>query len=281
MTTDLKGQNIVITGSGGGLGEGYAKAAAAIGANVVINDINADNARKVADEINAAGGGRAVAEVGNIVDPVFAEALIQRCISEFGSITDLVNNAGVFATEPIWSASLDKLRAALDVNVIGTFNCARSAVGPMMAQKNGNIINITSGAHLGMPEHGNYGASKGAVSSFTYGWAVDLADSGVRVNCLSPMAFTPMAAHLPQLPPVKVNIPPLLFLLSKRSKNLNGQVIRIVDKKLSIMAHPANRAPILERDEWTLDSVADAFDETLGALVVPTGIATYEIVKIS
>ena len=68
------------------------------------------------------------------------------------------------------------LRQALDVNVIGAFNCARSAVGPMMAQGNGNIINVTSGAHLGLPEHGNYGASKGAVASFTYGWAVDLAD---------------------------------------------------------------------------------------------------------
>lgn len=280
MATDLKGQNIVITGSGGGLGEGYAKAAAALGANIVVNDINADNARKVVDEIRAAGG-NAVAEVGNIVDPAFAEALIHRCIGEFGSITDLVNNAGVFATEPIWSASLDKLRQALDVNVIGTFNCARSAVGPMIAQGEGNIINVTSGAHLGLPDHGNYGASKGAVASFTYGWAVDLADKGVRVNCLSPMAFTPMAAHLPQLPPVAVNIPPLLFLLSKRSKGLNGQIIRIVDKKLSIMCHPANRAPILERDEWTLDTVADAFDETLGALAVPTGIATYEITRVS
>ena len=74
---------------------------------------------------------------------------------------------------------------------------------------------------------------------------------------------------------------PLLFLLSNRSKTLNGQVIRIVDKKLSIMAHPANRAPILERDQWTLDTVADAFDETLGALTLPTGIATYEIAKVS
>ncbi|RYD93409.1 MAG: SDR family oxidoreductase [Sphingomonadales bacterium] len=278
--TDLKGQNIVITGSGGGLGAAYAKAAAALGAKIVVNDINADNAQGVVEEIRSAGGS-AVAAVGNIVDPAFAEAMIQRCISEFGSITDLVNNAGVFATEPIWAASLDKLKLALDVNVVGTFNCARAAVGPMIAQGFGNIVNITSGAHLGMPEHGSYGASKGAVSSFTYGWAVDLADKGVRVNCLSPMAFTPMAAHLPHLPPVGVNVPPLLFLLSKRSKNLNGQVIRIVDKKLSIMAHPANRAPVLERDEWTLDTVGDAFDETLGALVVPTGIATYEISKVS
>lgn len=276
MTTDLKGQNIVITGSGGGLGEAYAKAAAALGAKIVVNDINAENAGKVVEAIRAAGG-VAVAENGNIVDPQFAEKLIQRCISEFGSITDLVNNAGVFSTEPIWTASLDKLRAALDVNVIGTFNCTRSAVGPMIAQGHGNIVNVTSGAHLGMPEHGNYGASKGAVASFTYNWAVDLADKGVRVNALSPMAFTPMAAHLPHLPPVEVNIPPLLFLLSKRSGNLNGQIIRIVDKKLSIMAHPANRAPILEREQWTLDTVGDAFDETLGKLVLPTGIATYEI----
>ena len=224
--TDLKGQNIVITGAGSGLGAAYTRAAAALGANIVVNDINAGNARKIVDEVIAAGG-TAVAEIGNIVDPKAAEALIRRCISEFGSITDLVNNAGVFSTEPIWEASLDKLRLALDVNVVGTFNCARAAVGPMIAQGHGNIVNVVSGAHTGMPEHGNYGASKGAVASFTYNWAVDLADKGVRVNAISPLAFTPMAAHLPHLPPAEVNVPPVLFLLSKRSKNLNGQIVRI------------------------------------------------------
>ena len=277
--TDLKGQNIVITGAGSGLGAAYTRAAAALGANIVVNDINAGNARKIVDEVIAAGG-TAVAEIGNIVDPKAAEALIRRCISEFGSITDLVNNAGVFSTEPIWEASLDKLRLALDVNVVGTFNCARAAVGPMIAQGHGNIVNVVSGAHTGMPEHGNYGASKGAVASFTYNWAVDLADKGVRVNAISPLAFTPMAAHLPHLPPAEVNVPPVLFLLSKRSKNLNGQIVRITGKNLSIMSHPANRAPVLERDEWTLDTVGDAFDDTLGALAVPNGVATYEISKV-
>ncbi len=280
MTTNLSGQNVVITGAGSGLGAAYARAAAALDAKIVINDINAAAAQGVVDEIVAAGGS-AVAEIGNIVDPVDAEALIRRCIDEYGSITCLVNNAGVFSTEPIWEASLDKLRLALDVNVIGSFNCARAAVGPMMAQKSGSIINITSGAHMGMPEHGNYGASKGAVASFTYNWAVDLAESGVRVNAISPLAFTPMAAHLPHLPPPEVNVPPVLFLISDRSKGINGQIIRIAGKGLSILTHPAIRSPVLERDEWTLDSVAEAFDQTLAANQVPTGIVTYEVAKIS
>lgn len=277
--TDLNGQAVVITGAGGGLGAAYARAAAAIGAKIVVNDVNADAARAVVDEIRAAGG-VAVSEPQDIRDPKGAEALVARCIAEFGAITALVNNAGVFSTEPIWAASLDTLRLALDVNVIGTFNCARAAVGPMMAQKAGSIVNITSGAHTGMAEHGNYGASKGAVASFTYNWAVDLAGSGVRVNAISPLAFTPMAAHLPHLPPPEVNIPPLLYLLSDRSKSINGQIIRIAGKALSIMAHPANRAPVLERDAWTLETVADAFDRTLAANQLPLGVATYEISRI-
>lgn len=272
----LEGQSIVITGAGGGLGAAYARAAAAIGAKIVVNDINLESAQKIVDEIVAAGG-VAVAQGGDICDPAQAEAVVARCISEFGAITGLVNNAGVFFTAPFEEATLERLRLMLDVNVIGSFNCAKAAVGPMLAQGFGSIVNVTSGAHTGMPEHSLYGASKGAVSSLTYGMAVDLGARGIRVNAVSPLAFTPMAAHLTHLPAPELNVAPVLYLLSDRSKGVNGQIIRITGDRLSLMTHPANRTPVLERAEWTLDAVADAFDEKLGALQFPLGVATYEI----
>jgi NAD(P)-dependent dehydrogenase (short-subunit alcohol dehydrogenase family) len=278
--TELVGQNVVITGAGSGLGAAWGRAAARLGARIVVNDIDHETALRTVAEI-VAEGGEAVAEVQDISDPAGAAAVVARCIESFGSITCLINNAAVFSTEPVWDADVDKLRRALDVNVIGSFNCMRHAVGPMMAQKSGSIINVISGAHMGLPALGHYGATKGALASFTYSWASDLVGTGVRVNAISPLALTPMSAHVPTLPPCEVNVPPLLYLISDRSSHLNGQIVRIAGTQLSIIAHPAIRTPVLENDEWTLDSVADAFDATLTAKLVPLGVATYDIAGIA
>jgi NAD(P)-dependent dehydrogenase (short-subunit alcohol dehydrogenase family) len=276
---DLKEHSIVITGAGGGIGAAYARAAAQAKANVVVNDIDREGAEKVVSEIRSAGG-VAVAEVQDVRDPVAAEALIRRCISEFGAVTGLVNNAALFVDTPFEHESVENLRRLLETNVVGVFNCARAAIGPMLAQGKGSIVNVTSGAQTGQPGLSVYGATKGAVASFTYAWAGELRERGVRVNAISPMGSTPMSNFSPDLPRPEDNAPPVLYLLSDRSRHVTGQVVRIVGDKLSIMCHPANRAPVLEGEVWTLDSVAEAFDRTLGALQVPTNVAAYDIVSV-
>jgi len=276
---DLKGHAVVITGAGGGIGAAYARGAAAVGAQVVVNDVNAAGAEAVVAEIRQAGG-MAVAEIQDIRDPAAAEALIARCISEFGSITGLVNNAALFVDKPFEAESVDNLRALLEVNVVGLFNCGRAAVGPMLSQGRGSIVNVTSGAQTGQPGLSTYGATKGAVASFTYAWASELGARGVRVNAISPMASSPMSSFSPALPPPEANVPPVLYLLSDASKGVNGQVVRIVGAKLSLMCHPANRAPVLEREVWDLASVAEAFATTLAANQLPTNVATYEVVSV-
>jgi NAD(P)-dependent dehydrogenase (short-subunit alcohol dehydrogenase family) len=276
---ELEGQSVVITGAGGGLGKAYAVAAARLGARIVVNDVNGDAAEGVAEQIRSADG-EAVAECCDIRDPRAAGALIERCISQFGSITGLVNNAGVFFNEPFGHTSLEHLRLLLDVNVVGTFNCAQAALGPMLEQGGGSIINVTSGAHTGQPGLSSYGASKGAVASLTYGWACDLKDTGIRVNAVSPLAFTPMAKDLPHLPPPEANVGPVLYLLSERSRHISGQIVRIAGKKLSLMCHPANRAPVLEREEWSLDAIAEAFTTTLTAQQLPLNVVTYEVSRV-
>jgi hypothetical protein len=147
----------------------------------------------------------------------------------------------------------------------------------MLRQGDGSIVNIPSGAQAGHPTLSSYGATKGAVASFTYGWALELRDRGVRVNAVSPMAATPMTNYASHLPPAEVNSPPVLYLLSDASRAITGQVVRVIGKKLSLMCHPANIAPVLERDAWTLDAVAEAFEQTLAAKLAPVGVATYEI----
>lgn len=289
----LDGQAVVITGAGRGLGRAYALAAAAAGARVVVNDIDPATAQAVAAEIRAAGG-QAVAEPRDVSQEAQAQALIDRCIGEFGFISGLVNNAAVMLPERLETARLDELRAMLEVNVVGVFNCARAAVGPMVARGGGSIVNVTSGAQTGQEALSGYGATKGAVASFTYGWAGELAAKGVRVNAISPMAAGAMTRNMQaylerhglpmaqaELPAPEVNAPVVVYLLSDAAKGVTGQLVRIVGSQLSIMSHPAIRAPVLQRDGWTAEAVAEAFAATLAANQLPTDVAVYEIAKVT
>jgi NAD(P)-dependent dehydrogenase (short-subunit alcohol dehydrogenase family) len=289
----LDGQAVVVTGAGRGLGRAYAMAAAEAGASVVVNDIDPVTANAVADEIREQGG-RAVAHPADVADPQAADGLIARCTAEFGFISGLVNNAAVMLPERLETARLDEMRHMLEVNVIGVFNCARAAVGPMVARGGGSIVNVTSGAHTGQEALSGYGATKGAVASFTYGWAGELKDKGVRVNAISPMAAGAMTVNmqayldrhgLPMvqsvLPPPEVNAPVVVYLLSDAASGVTGQIVRIVGPRLSLMSHPAIRAPVLERQGWTAQDIAEAFESTLAANQLPTDVAIYDIAKVS
>lgn len=276
----LESDAVIVTGAGGGLGAAYAQGIAAAGAGVIVNDIDAESAEAVAAQIRA-DGGRAVAEPQDIRFPAGAQALADRCIAEFGFVSGLVNNAGVLAFEPFVDATLENLQSMLDVNVVGVFNCARAVVGPMRSRRKGSIVNVASGSQAGQVDLSSYGASKGAVASFTYGWAAELHEFGIRVNAISPIAATKMSAPSPGYhPPPAANAPVVVYLLSELSRDITGQVVRINAGKLSLMTHPANRQPILERDTWSVQAIADVFDSQLSDLQLPTGIANYEIVNV-
>lgn len=287
----LDGKAIVVTGAGRGIGAAYAKALAATGARVVVNDIDAETAEAVADEIRA-GGGDAIAEGSDIARPEKATALIERCIAAFGAIDGLVNNAAIMRPARLEQDELESLRAMIDVNIVGTFNCARAAIEPMLAAGKGAIVNVTSGAQTGQAYLGGYGATKGAVASFTYAWASEFKDRGIRVNAISPMAASAMSGVMgeymrdngivrsspgPVMPAPETNAPVMVYLLSDRAAAITGQIVRIDGPRLSLMSHPAIRAPIIERDLWTPDAVADAFDLTLAANQLPTDVRLYEI----
>jgi NAD(P)-dependent dehydrogenase (short-subunit alcohol dehydrogenase family) len=203
-----------------------------------------------------------------------------------------VNNAAVLRPATLATAHVDDLRAMLDVNVVGAFNCARAAVGPMLSQGRGSIVNVTSGAQSGQEGLGGYGATKGAIASFTYTWAVELAASGIRVNAISPIAATAMSdrtANLRKtrkgaqvdLPPPEANSAVVLYLLSSRARDVTAQVFRLNGSQLCLMTHPAIRMPVLKQDSWSLDSVADAFDRILRANQLPAGLAYYDIAKVT
>src|SRR4051812_8301413 len=181
----LSGKAVVITGSGRGIGAGCARGAAPQGALVVVNDGEGGPANDTVEAIRAAGG-TAVACVADITDWDQAGRLIQSCIDNFGKIDGLVNNAAVLDNFRIADFNPRTAKWMVEVNVVGTMYVAGHAVKPMLAQGSGSIVNVVSGAHMGMPGLGIYGATKGATASMVYTWSMELAGSGVRVNGLSP-----------------------------------------------------------------------------------------------
>jgi NAD(P)-dependent dehydrogenase (short-subunit alcohol dehydrogenase family) len=284
----LEGKAIVVTGAGRGLGAACAKALAMQGAAVVVNDLDRQHASAIAKVINYAGG-RAVAHPADISHWSEAKALIDRCVREFGTIDGLVNNAAFFTMARLDELEEHDIRRSIDVNLIGTINCAAHAIGPMVTKGKGSIVNVTSGAQMGLEALGVYGSTKGAVASLTYSWAIELGQKGVRVNALSPLAATRMTdageayyrdKGLPLtnsvLPPPENNTPVVEFLLSDASIGVSGQVIRMDGPQLALCTHPAILLPTVNRERWTFDSVREAFAYDLAKRQLPPGIVGME-----
>ncbi|MGH6740205.1 MAG: SDR family NAD(P)-dependent oxidoreductase, partial [Bradyrhizobium sp.] len=167
----LTGKAVVITGSGRGNGAACARRAARQGAAVVVNDMDAEPAAETVAAIKA-DGGTAIACVADITDWGEAGRLIQSCIDAFGKIDGLVNNAALFHGAGVEAIDPEAVRNLVDVNVLGPLHCTGHAIKPMLAQKSGSIVNVVSGAHMGMLGMGIYGATKGAVASMVYTWAL-------------------------------------------------------------------------------------------------------------
>ena len=283
----LDGKAVVITGAGRGIGAACARGAARQGAAIVVNDVDRDEANQVVEEI-VSEGGKAIACVADISAWEEAGRLITTCIEAFGTIDGLVNNAGLFHRGRIYEFDPASARALVEVNVLGTLYCTGHAVGPMMKRGSGSIINMISGALMGIATLGVYGATKGAVASMVYTWAMELAGSGVRVNGLSPFGATRMTdpavtpplvpeldrayALLAEIQPPEANSPVLEYLLSDRSARVSGQLVRIDKGELQLHTHPALLVPPVVRTAWTAEAVAEAFDHEFKDRQVPCGI---------
>lgn len=280
----LAGKAIVITGSGRGIGAACARGCARQGAAVIVNDVDADDAHETTAAI-VAEGYPAVACIADVSQWEDAGRLIETCIASFGRIDGLVNNAALYRRERLDAFDPVAARGLVEVNVLGPLYCTGHAIKPMLEQGSGSIVNVVSGALMGIPALGVYGATKGAVASMVYTWALELAGTGVRVNALSPFGATrialkdrkapipqEMAKELAKLPKPEANAPVVEFLLSDRAKQVNGQLVRIDQGELQLYTHPALLLPSLVRAEWTAETVAQAFADEFKDRLVPCGV---------
>lgn len=178
---------VIITGASRGIGAATAKLLAKQNYRVCINyHKNKAAAEQLVNEIMS-DNGEAIAICADVRDEVQVQRMFNHVNAQFGTVTHLVNNAGVlFQQGSLTEISLERFRTVLDINVIGVFNCAKAFIN--QKSDSGAIVNVSSAAaKTGSPfEYIDYAASKGAIDSLTKGLAMELAGQGIRVNAVRP-----------------------------------------------------------------------------------------------
>jgi NAD(P)-dependent dehydrogenase (short-subunit alcohol dehydrogenase family) len=261
----LAGKRIIVTGAGRGLGRAYALAIAAAGGRVVVNDIDDKEAVAVCEEIQSAGA-QAIPSSHSVSDAAGAAAMVELCISKFGGLDGLVNNAGLFHMASAVEEDLVRARRLIEVNVLGAMNCGLAAIRHLSAQGHGTVINVASGAALGIAGMSTYAASKGAIISLTRAWALDLAGSGVNVVAVSPVAqtrMTPQSARTVSGAPQDASQPeaiaPLVvYLLAGGAAALHGAIVRLANGELSLLEPARFGAALGRKSTWDVTSLAEA-----------------------
>jgi len=284
------GRSAIVTGAGGNpsLGRAYAMLLGARGANVVVNDIGRDpeakhypglaSAEAVAAEIRAAGGS-AIACEASIATPEGAKAVADAALAAFGRIDILVNNAGVCINTPFDTISDRDIIRHVDVNVLGSVWMARAVWPVMRAQGYGRIVNITSGSMTGFVDQVIYATTKGGAWSLTRGLAAEGEAHGIKVNAVSPGAYTrmvissfvedsPLLAHSRQSLPSELCAPAVAFLAHEDCP-VTGECLDSVGGE--IQRTYISRTNGFSDREHTVETIAERWDEVMdesGAVTV-------------
>lgn len=250
---ELYGDVAVVVGGGGGIGRAISHALARHGLSVHVADRDLAAARTVAEAITASGH-TATAHQVDVADLDGVEALFASLAAAGQSPDVMVNASGLIAYAPMADLAPDRLRAMVDVNVLGAFHCVRAAGRHMAERRGGRIITIASTASFVAPRLAAtaYSMTKGAVRQLTVAAAAELAPYGVLVNAVAPgttrTAFvqgtldTPeqLAAASARVPLGRVGEPadivgPVLFFASRLADFVTGQVL-LVDGGLTTRA---------------------------------------------
>ena len=239
----LENKTAIITGASRGIGRAIAKLFADHGANIAFTSLKKDdNVVSLEKELSTLGV-KAVGYVSDASDFEDSSSLAEKVMNDFGSIDVLVNNAGITKDNLLMRMSEDDFNAVMKVNMNSVFNLTKACLRPMLKQRSGSIINMSSVVGVkGNAGQSNYSASKAAINGFTKSTALELGSRNIRCNSIAPgFIETEMTSALgkdkidewAQSIPLKRNgsandvANVSLFLASDMSSYVTGQIINV------------------------------------------------------
>ncbi|PYJ56913.1 MAG: 3-oxoacyl-[acyl-carrier-protein] reductase [Verrucomicrobia bacterium] len=237
----FENQNAIVTGAGRGIGRAIAFRLASEGARVACVSRSDENAKRTADELNSLRADSAKHYAVDVADHAAVQKIGAQILEDFTKIDILVNNAGVTRDGLAMRMSVEDWDTVINTNLRGAFNFTQAIIRPMIKQRSGRIINITSVIGLiGNAGQTNYAASKAGLIGFTKSLARELASRNITVNAVAPgFITTDMTAGLSdeikktiqsQIPLGKTGAPEdvastVAFLASAEANYITGQVV--------------------------------------------------------
>ncbi len=238
----VEGKIALVTGAAQGIGRAIALCLAGEGADVIISDVNEEKAREVAAEVESLGR-RSLSVIVDVTDDEEIGKAVTKSLDKFNRIDILVNNAGITKDAILVRMKRSQWDDVISTNLTGVFNWMKACAKPMMKEKSGRIVNISSIIGLvGNTGQANYAASKAGILGLTKSAAKELAPWHINVNAVAPgFIATQMTEKLPEEIKKKMlsNIPlcrwgepeevarVVLFLVSEMSSYITGQVISV------------------------------------------------------
>ncbi len=239
----LKGKSALVTGASRGIGRAIAIALAEAGADVVVNYAGSEAAAAETAKAVEALGRKAVLAKADVGQSSEAEALVKTALDTFGKLDILVNNAGITRDNLLMRMKEEEFDQVIETNLKGVYNCLKAVTRPMMKQRTGTIINISSVVGvLGNAGQANYVAAKAGVIGLTKSAARELASRGITVNCVAPgfietdmtdkLTDEMKSSMLGQIPLAKLGQPEdiarvVTFLAGDGASYMTGQTIHV------------------------------------------------------
>lgn len=294
MSGELEGKVEVVTGAARGIGRAIALGLAAQGARVVVADYGGAVDAKVAgssapaEEAVArieAAGGEAVACAVDVSTMEGGERAVQTALDRFGRLDGMICCAGIMVQKFLWEMEERDWDDVMAVHLKGHFTCARAAARAMMPQASGRLLFFSSGAFAGISSQPSYSTAKAGILGFTWSCSAALFPHGITTNCVVPSAATRMSdktfsdfVPLSDEPGETVRseraagtyrdpanvVPLVVYLLSDRAAEINGQVFRAVGYQIDHLGDLAFDRTMTSEGPWDRAALVERFPKEMG-----------------